>query len=61
MAQYSLPAGCNTPTGRCWIYLKIRNGVIEDISHETRGCMIAVAAASVVSEYAKGKSLNKNK
>src|SRR3990167_4157941 len=21
MAQYSLPAGCNTPTGRCWIYL----------------------------------------
>ncbi|OGE76745.1 MAG: hypothetical protein A3C85_02755 [Candidatus Doudnabacteria bacterium RIFCSPHIGHO2_02_FULL_48_21] len=20
MAQYSLPAGCNTPTGRCWIY-----------------------------------------
>src|SRR3989344_2003551 len=24
MAQYSLPAGCNTPTGRCWIYLQSR-------------------------------------
>jgi len=23
MAQYSLPAGCNTPTGRCWIYFSI--------------------------------------
>lgn len=30
---------------------------ILDISHETRGCMIAVAAASVVSKFAKGKKL----
>ena len=43
------------------IYLKIENGVIKNISHETRGCMIAIAAASVVSEYAKGKKLSEIK
>ncbi len=39
------------------VYLKIRKGLIEEIAHETRGCMICVASASVVSEYARGKAL----
>jgi|SRR3990167_7948103 len=39
------------------VYLKVENGTIKDISHETRGCMICVAAASVVSEYARGKKI----
>ena len=39
------------------VYLRIRNGVVEDISHETRGCMICVASASVISEFARGKKL----
>lgn len=30
---------------------------IKDISHETRGCMISIAAASVLSEFVKGKTL----
>src|SRR3989344_2418523 len=43
------------------VYLKVDNGVIKNISHETRGCMIAVAATSVVSEYAHGKKLEEIK
>ncbi|OGE77742.1 MAG: hypothetical protein A2751_01640 [Candidatus Doudnabacteria bacterium RIFCSPHIGHO2_01_FULL_46_14] len=35
--------------------------VIQDISHETRGCMICVASASAVSEYARGKKLSEIK
>ncbi len=48
------------------IYIKYSNArgrehLIENISHETRGCMICVAAASVISEYAKGKTLSEIK
>ena len=43
------------------VYLKIRKGLIEDIAHETHGCMICVAAASAVSEFAKGKKLSEIK
>ena len=32
--------------------------VVENISHETRGCMICVASASVVSEFVRGKKLS---
>ena len=39
------------------VYLKIHDGTIADISHETRGCMIAVAAASVLSVYIQGKKM----
>lgn len=43
------------------VYLQIKNGVVANISHETRGCMICVAAASVVSESARGKKLEEIK
>ena len=39
------------------VYLNIKDGKIKDISYEARGCMISIAAASVLSEYIKGKSL----
>ena len=39
------------------VYLKIENSKIENLAYEARGCMICVAAASVVSEYARGKKL----
>ena|SRR3989344_4489768 len=39
------------------VFLKIRKLKIENLSYEVRGCMICVASASVVSEYAKGKTL----
>ncbi len=39
------------------VYLKIENSKIENCSCDARGCMISIAAASVLSEYIKGKSL----
>ena len=32
------------------VYLKVRNGKIEDIRYEARGCALSIAAASVLSE-----------
>lgn len=43
------------------IYLEIKNSKIKNLSYEARGCMICVASASVVSEYARGKNLNQIK
>jgi|SRR3989344_9582455 len=37
------------------------SGKILDIAYEARGCMIAVASASVVSEFARGKKLSEIK
>lgn len=43
------------------VYLRVQNSAIKDISHETSGCVLAVASASVLSDYAKGKSVNQLK
>lgn len=43
------------------VYLEVENRKIKDISYEARGCMISIAAASVLSEYIKGKSLSEIK
>jgi nitrogen fixation NifU-like protein len=40
------------------IWLRIRDGVIQEASWEARGCAPAVAAASVMSEMVKGMSLD---
>ena len=39
------------------IYLRIRDGVIEDAKFESYGCAANIAAASVLTEIVKGKSL----
>ncbi len=39
------------------IYLRIREGIIEDAKFESYGCAANIAAASVLTEIVKGKSL----
>lgn len=40
-----------------WLYLKIEKDVIKDIKFETFGCVAAIAATSVITDLAKGKTL----
>ncbi|MDR1002510.1 MAG: Fe-S cluster assembly scaffold protein NifU [Oscillospiraceae bacterium] len=39
------------------MYLKIENGIIEDVRFKTFGCGAAVATSSMATELVKGKSL----
>lgn len=39
------------------IYIKVTDGVIEDITFETLGCASAIATSSMVTELAKGKTI----
>jgi nitrogen fixation NifU-like protein len=39
------------------IYLKVKDGVIEDITFQTFGCGAAIATSSMVTEMVKGKTL----
>jgi nitrogen fixation NifU-like protein len=39
------------------VYLKMENGVIEDVSFQGSGCAISVASASLMTESIKGKTL----
>mgnify|MGYP001110547742 FL=1 len=40
------------------IYLKIRDGVIEDVKFETFGCGSAIASSSMATELIKGKPVS---
>ncbi|MBU6996538.1 MAG: iron-sulfur cluster assembly scaffold protein [Theionarchaea archaeon] len=40
-----------------YIYIKVKDDVIRDISWETMGCAAAIATSSMISELAKGKTL----
>lgn len=40
------------------VYLTVENDVITDIHFEAEGCAISIAAASMLSEELKGKSVN---
>jgi nitrogen fixation NifU-like protein len=51
-------SGVNTTCGdHVRLYLKIARGKVEDASWEGDGCAISTAAASVLTEEVKGKSL----
>jgi nitrogen fixation NifU-like protein len=43
------------------IYLKVSNGHIEDIKFQTFGCGAAIAVSSMLTEIAKGKSIDEAK
>ncbi len=40
-----------------WIYLKIKEDIIEDISFETLGCAVAIANSSLLTTMVKGKTI----
>ena len=40
------------------IYLKIENGIVEDVKFETFGCASAVASSSMATELIKGKPVS---
>ncbi|MBQ3325791.1 iron-sulfur cluster assembly scaffold protein [Candidatus Saccharibacteria bacterium] len=40
------------------MYIKVKNGKIEDIRWKTYGCASAIASTSALSELAKGKTLD---
>ncbi|HFC97839.1 MAG TPA: zinc-ribbon domain-containing protein [Thermosulfurimonas dismutans] len=42
-------------------YIKVRDGRIVDVKYKTFGCVAAIAVASVVSEMAKGRTLEEAK
>ena len=39
------------------IFLKVENGIIEDVKFQTFGCGAAIATSSMVTEMVKGKTL----
>lgn len=40
-----------------YIYIKVKDDTIEDITWETMGCAAAIAVSSMITELAKGKTL----
>jgi nitrogen fixation NifU-like protein len=40
-----------------WVYIKVKNNKIEDVKVKTFGCVAAIATSSMMTELAKGKTL----
>lgn len=40
------------------VYLKITNGLVEQVGYEAEGCAISIAAASMLSDELAGKSVS---
>ena len=39
------------------VYCDVKDGVIQDVSFEAKGCAISIASASIMSEIIKGKTI----
>jgi len=44
-----------------WLYIKVKDGIITDIKFKTFGCGAAIATSSMITELAKGKTLEEAK
>ncbi|HIH01533.1 TPA: Fe-S cluster assembly scaffold protein NifU [Thermoplasmata archaeon] len=44
-----------------WLYIKVKDDRIEDIKFKTFGCGAAIATSSMITELAKGKTLEEAK
>ena len=44
-----------------WLYIKVKDDRIEDIKFKTFGCGAAIATSSMITELAKGKTLDEAK
>jgi len=40
-----------------WVYIKVKDNKIKDIKFKTFGCVAAIATSSMLTELAKGKTL----
>jgi nitrogen fixation NifU-like protein len=40
-----------------YLYIKVKNNIIKDIKFETFGCAAAIATSSMITDLAKGKTL----
>lgn len=43
---------------RIQMWVKTENGIVKGVSFEGEGCAVAIASASILSEYAKGKTID---
>ena len=44
-----------------WVYIKVKNDKIKDIKFKTFGCAAAIATSSMITQLAKGKTIDKAK
>jgi nitrogen fixation NifU-like protein len=44
-----------------WLYIKVKNGILTDIKFKTFGCGAAIATSSMITELAKGKTIEEAK